>query len=118
MLEALFERRVRPDLLVGTSVGAINAAFVASRPRSVHTARELQRVWGGLRRGHVFPVSPVTASLGFIGLRDRSISASSLCRISFVTLRSTGWEMPRRRCTYWLPTFKSAEPPEHPPRAC
>jgi NTE family protein len=81
MLEALFERRVRPDLLVGTSVGAINAAFVASRPASVQTARELQRIWRGLRRGHVFPANSVTASLGFLGLREHSISAPSLRRI-------------------------------------
>ena len=81
MLEALFERRVRPDLLVGTSVGAINAAFVASRPPSVQTARELQRIWRGLRRGHVFPANPVTASLGLLGLRDHSVSAGSLRRV-------------------------------------
>jgi NTE family protein len=81
MLEALFERRVRPDLLVGTSVGAINAAFVASRPPSVQTARELQRIWRGLRRGHVFPANPVIASLGLLGLRDHSVSAASLRRV-------------------------------------
>ena len=81
MLEALFERRVQPDLLVGTSVGAINAAFVASRPPSVQTARELQRIWRGLRRGHVFPANPVTASLGLLGLRDHSVSAASLRRV-------------------------------------
>ena len=81
MLEALFERRIRPDLLVGTSVGAINAAFVASRPPSVQTARELQRIWRGLRRGQVFPANPVTASLGLLGLRDHSVSAASLRRV-------------------------------------
>jgi len=81
MLEALFERRVRPDLLVGTSVGAINAAFVASRPSSVQTARELQCIWRGLGRGHVFPANRLTASLGFVGLRDHSVSAASLRRI-------------------------------------
>ncbi|MGP0037797.1 MAG: patatin-like phospholipase family protein [Solirubrobacteraceae bacterium] len=81
MLEALFERREQPDLLVGTSVGAINAAFVASRPPSVQTARELQRIWRGLRRGHVFPANPVTASLGLLGLRDHSVSAASLRRV-------------------------------------
>jgi NTE family protein len=39
MLEALYERDIHPDLLVGTSVGAINAAFIASRPPTVQTAR-------------------------------------------------------------------------------
>jgi NTE family protein len=32
MLTALYESGIEPDLLVGTSVGAINAAFVSSRP--------------------------------------------------------------------------------------
>ena len=31
MLQALYERDVVPDVLVGTSAGALNAAFVASR---------------------------------------------------------------------------------------
>jgi len=37
MLRALFEAGIRPDLVVGTSVGAVNAALVAAypgRPRS------------------------------------------------------------------------------------
>ena len=33
MLQALVAHRVRPDLIVGTSVGAINAAWVAGDPR-------------------------------------------------------------------------------------
>jgi NTE family protein len=81
MLEALYERDIRPDLLVGTSVGAINAAFAASRPPTVQTAHELQRIWRGLSRGHVFPANPVTAGLGFLGLRDHSVSAGSLRRL-------------------------------------
>jgi predicted acylesterase/phospholipase RssA len=38
MLQALYEREIRPDLVVGTSVGAINAAFIASRAPTVRTA--------------------------------------------------------------------------------
>ena len=76
MLQALYEQGIRPDLLVGTSAGAINAAFIASRPPSVETAHELQQIWRGLRRCHVFPASPVTAGLGFLGLRDHSVSAA------------------------------------------
>jgi NTE family protein len=81
MLEALFEKGVRPDLLVGTSVGAINAAFVASRSATVRTALELERVWRRLSRIDVFPANPVTAGLGFLGLRDHSVSAASLRRL-------------------------------------
>ena len=34
MLEALYERGIEPDLIVGTSAGAVNGAFIASRPSS------------------------------------------------------------------------------------
>lgn len=76
VLEALYERWIRPDLLVGTSAGAINAAFIASRPPGVETAHELQRIWCGLRRSQVLPASPLTAGLGFLGLRGHSVSAA------------------------------------------
>ena len=33
MVHALHERGITPDLLAGTSAGALNAAFPASRPR-------------------------------------------------------------------------------------
>lgn len=56
MLRALYERDVRPDLIVGTSAGALNGAFIASRPQTVETADELAQVWRSLRRGHVFPL--------------------------------------------------------------
>ena len=57
MLHALYERGIVPDLLVATSVGALNSAFVASRPQTVTTARELGRVSRNLEREDVFPVS-------------------------------------------------------------
>ncbi len=81
MLEALYERGIHPDMLVGTSVGAINAAFIASRPPTVRTARELQGVWRGLSRGQIFPANPLTAGLGLLGMRDHSVPVSSLRRL-------------------------------------
>src|SRR5271165_486363 len=81
MLEALYERGIRPDLLVGTSVGAINAAFVASRPPTVQTARELQQIWRRLSRGQIFPANPLTAGLGLLGMRDHSVPVGSLRRL-------------------------------------
>ena len=41
MVRALYERGIVPDLVVGTSVGAINGAFIASRPQTVETVDEL-----------------------------------------------------------------------------
>jgi NTE family protein len=81
MLQALYEHGIRPDLLVGTSAGAINAAFIASRPPTPSTAADLQQVWRGLGRSHVFPANPLTAGLGMLGLRDHSVSAGSLRRL-------------------------------------
>jgi NTE family protein len=34
MLRALYERAIVPDFIVGTSAGALNAAFIASRPQT------------------------------------------------------------------------------------
>jgi len=81
MLEALYERGIRPDLLAGTSIGAINAAFIASRPPTPGTARELQLIWRGLNRAQVFPANPLTAGLGLLGMRDHSVPVGSLRKL-------------------------------------
>ena len=81
MLQALYEHGIRPDLLVGTSAGAINAAFIASRPPTADTAFALQNVWRSLNRGDVFPANPIRAGLGLLGLRDHSVSAGALRRL-------------------------------------
>jgi NTE family protein len=59
MLLALAERDVRPDLLVGTSAGAVNAAYLARYGADVPVLTRLGRLWGGLRRADVFPVQPL-----------------------------------------------------------
>ena len=81
MLRALYEREVSPDFIVGTSAGALNGAFIASRPQTVETADELGSVWKGLRRGNVFPLNPITGLLGFLGHRDHLVPASGLKRL-------------------------------------
>jgi NTE family protein len=78
MLRALYERGITPDLIVGTSVGALNAAFVASRPPTVGTADALGEVWRGLRRGRLFPVDPLTGLLGLAGARDHLVPGRAL----------------------------------------
>jgi NTE family protein len=81
MLEALFERGITPDLIVGTSAGALNGAFIATRPPTIQTARELEDLWRSLRRGQIFPANPLTGALGFLGARDHLIPASGLRRL-------------------------------------
>src|SRR5258705_10737561 len=81
MLEALFERGIAPDVIVGVSVGAINGAFIASREPTVETAQELGAVWEGLDRGSVFPLSPLTGLLGFLGRGRHLVPNGNLRRL-------------------------------------
>lgn len=81
MLRALYERGIRPDLIVGTSAGALNGAYIASRPQASATADSLARIWRELRRGQVFPVNPLTGLLGFLGVRDHLVPESGLERL-------------------------------------
>ena len=45
MLQALAEHGIQPDLLVGTSCGAMNAAWVAGHGMSRDSLTELAAVW-------------------------------------------------------------------------
>lgn len=77
MLQALAERKVRPDLLVGTSVGAINAAWVAGRPDPADLA-DLAGLWSSMRARQVFPVSPAGAVTGLLARRNHLVPGSGL----------------------------------------
>jgi NTE family protein len=81
MLRALYERGVAPDLIVGTSVGALNGAFIASRPATTDTAQQLADVWRGISRWNVFPLNPLTGFFGFFGARDHLVSDGGLRKL-------------------------------------
>jgi NTE family protein len=53
MLRALLEAGIRPDLVVGTSVGALNGAMVAADPSPTAVER-LTEVWGDIGESDVF----------------------------------------------------------------
>jgi len=53
MLQALVEAGVRPDLVVGSSVGAINGAVIASDPTAA-TVTRLREMWSALGTDAVF----------------------------------------------------------------
>jgi NTE family protein len=73
MLRALLEAGERPDLVVGASVGALNAAYFAGDPSEAGVAK-LAAIWRSLRRDDVFPLSPRYALLGIAGRRDHLVS--------------------------------------------
>lgn len=81
MLHGLYERGIVPDVIVGTSAGALNAAFIASRPQTVATADALAGIWTDLRRGQAFPINPLTGLLGFLGARDHLVPQHGLRRL-------------------------------------
>jgi NTE family protein len=73
MLQALAARGVEPDLLIGTSAGALNAGFVAGHGTSSAALDQLAAIWTGLRRRDVFPLLPARLGAAALG------RAPSLC---------------------------------------
>ena len=53
-LQALFEAGITPDVVVGCSVGALNAAYVAVDPTAARAA-DLAELWRRLTRSQIFP---------------------------------------------------------------
>ena len=80
MLKALTAHGVRPDLVVGSSVGAINGAYFAGSPdpAGVHLLEEL---WRGLRGGQVFPFSPLGSLFDLASRRGYLVSPAPLRKL-------------------------------------
>jgi NTE family protein len=77
MLRALFERELCPDFVIGTSVGSVNAAWVAGNPEPAGVD-DLAEIWLGLRRQDVFPLSPLTGARGLLGRSNHFIANDNL----------------------------------------
>jgi NTE family protein len=75
MLRALFERHIRPDLVLGCSVGALNGAAVALEPSLAMVGR-LEEVWVDLEHRDLLPagILPATVQLARRGVALHSNS--------------------------------------------
>jgi NTE family protein len=62
--QALHEAGIEPDWVIGTSIGAINAALIAGNPRDQRLAR-LQQFWD-----HMELRWPATSALAAMGLAN------------------------------------------------
>ncbi len=80
MLRALLAADITPDFLVGTSAGAINAAFIAAHP-DVAGTHELEAIWVALRRNVLFRARPIRGVLGLLGSQLSLCSPEPLTRV-------------------------------------
>lgn len=80
MLRALVAHGLVPDLVIGSSVGAINGAYFAGAPHASGVA-QLEFLWRGLDRHEVFPLA-LRGVLGLLGgRRSFAIDPSGLRRL-------------------------------------
>jgi NTE family protein len=68
MMQALASHGLVADMVVGSSVGALNGAFYAGDP-TLDGIKRLAEIWRGLKRHDVFPLS-VRTLIGFLWRRD------------------------------------------------
>ena len=79
MLRALTDAGIKPDLVVGSSVGAINAAYFAGAPTE-DGIETLECLWRGIKRTDVFPVT-WRRLFAFLCRRDALVPADGLEQI-------------------------------------
>ena len=58
MLQALLEDGIKPDIVVGTSIGAVNAAGLAGDP-SLEQVERLRQMWCEVKAREIFPLNPL-----------------------------------------------------------
>lgn len=91
-VKALFEAGVKPDLVVGTSVGAMNGTFVAFDP-TLAGAYRLEGLWRGLQEGELFPGGRFKASWAKMLVRgDRVFENSGIHRLIDTRLGNAHFE--------------------------
>ncbi|MCW1968235.1 MAG: patatin-like phospholipase family protein [Anaerolineae bacterium] len=56
-LRALVQAEIKPDLMVGTSIGSVNAIFMAMHGFSAETLNKLDATWLDFAKANLFPAS-------------------------------------------------------------
>jgi NTE family protein len=79
MLRPLLAAGIRPDLVTGTSSGALNAAMLAADPE--RALPRLEALWTGVRRRHVMPLSPRRLAGALAGRSGSVASAEGIRRL-------------------------------------
>jgi NTE family protein len=79
-LRALTQAGITPDLVVGSSAGALNGAAFAADP-SIEGIDRLEALWLSLKRRHVAPISPRTLIRAAMGRGEAAVSSAALQRL-------------------------------------
>jgi NTE family protein len=79
MLEVLADAGVKPDIVVGSSVGALNAGFFAGDP-TAQGVRRLGDIWRSLRRRDIFPFT-LGAAIRWLGPSEALFDPGGLKRL-------------------------------------
>jgi len=58
MMRALLEADIKPDVIVGTSIGAVNAAYLAADP-SLEQVDRLRELWCEVKARDIFSLNPI-----------------------------------------------------------
>jgi NTE family protein len=80
MLRALVERDIFPDVVVGTSAGALNGAVIATDP-SLAGVEHLTDVWLSIRSGEVFPGGRLSRAWNAVRRDDHLFSNAGIRQI-------------------------------------
>jgi NTE family protein len=80
VMDALVRRGVTPDLLIGTSVGAVNAAYWAFNPRA-DAGEDLMDIWRLGGRSTFLPEGPIPVLRRLVWRRGHLLSSDGLARV-------------------------------------
>jgi len=108
MLRALSLAGIVPDLIVGTSVGAINGAYFASDP-TVPGVDRLANIWRALRRSDIYPAPPSTWVPALLGRRSHVCDDIGLRRVVAGAFGALTFEELPVRCAVVAADYRTSE---------
>lgn len=85
MLRALIEREILPDVVVGTSAGALNGAAIAAEP-TLESLEHLEELWCSLNGGDVFPGGKFVRAWNVLRRGDHLFSNAGLASVIYRSL--------------------------------
>ena len=94
MLRALFDAGIRPNVITGTSAGALNGAMVACDPTADGLGR-LADLWLTSRRSQILPIRPRAFARGLSGRSDHVAGNAGLRELIETHVPITRFEQAR-----------------------